>query len=97
LPAVCAVPADGVAVAVAAVAFWVGAVVWPIAAAGVSPAAAKAIAHPISLICTPDSAWNWRRGCASDFAGSIGAGFQSLKPVFHDVIWVSVEALRRAA
>jgi hypothetical protein len=30
------------------------------AAAGVSPAAAKAIAHPISLIFTPgDGIWSW--------------------------------------
>ena len=50
------------------------------AAAGVSPAAAKAIAHPISLICTPDSAWNWEaRMRARICDGSIGAGFRSLK------------------
>src|SRR4051812_5789100 len=45
--AFCAVPAGGVAAVVAA---GVGALAGVCAAAGVSPAAAKAIAHPISLI-----------------------------------------------
>src|SRR5437868_2091131 len=66
-----AVAAGGVAAvaagAAAAGAFWAGELAWAPAAAGVSAAAAKAIAHPISLICTPDSAWNWERGCAPRF------------------------------
>src|SRR6476619_1487104 len=50
------VPAVGVAAAPgAAEAFWAGALAVVCAAAGVSPAAAKAIAHPISLIFTPVS------------------------------------------
>ena len=57
LPGFCAVPAGGVAVVAAAGALGAGAV-WLMAAAGVSPAAAKAIAHPISLIFTPG--WNRR-------------------------------------
>src|SRR5215213_3718983 len=56
LPGFCAVPAGGVATLAAAEAFWLGALAGPCAAAGVSPAAAKAIAHPISLIEIPDSA-----------------------------------------
>ena len=51
--------AGGVLAAVWAAAVWLGALAGPCAAAGVSPAAANAIAHPISLIYTPDSAWNW--------------------------------------
>jgi hypothetical protein len=47
--------AAGVAagVAVVAEAVWLGALAGVCAAAGVSPAAAKAIAHPISLIKNP--------------------------------------------
>jgi hypothetical protein len=55
LPGFCAVPADGVTViegAVAAGVDWLGAFAGVCAAAGVSPAAAKAIAHPINLIFT---------------------------------------------
>src|SRR4051812_4511396 len=82
LVASCAVPAGGVAAGWAA-AVVAGAVVLGgvCAAAGVSPAAAKAIAHPISLIFPPGMRWDWRRECASpiDLLGSIGAGFPSLK------------------
>lgn len=96
----CAVPAGEGAVADGAEGtegFRVGAlaVVW--AAAGVSPAAAKAIAHPISLICTPDSAWNRERGCPPGFAGSIGAGFESLKRLIQLVVRRGVEGVRPAA
>jgi hypothetical protein len=85
LPAVWAVPAGGVAVEVEAVAFWAGALAVVCAAAGVSPAAAKAIAHPISLICTPDSVELGAR-MRTRFSGSIGAGFRTLKRLFQDVI-----------
>ena len=82
LAASCAVPAGGVAGAAAGAAWrrlggLAGACA---AAAGVSPAAAKAIAHPISLIFTPDMPWDWRREMrAPDLRGSIGAAFRSLK------------------
>jgi hypothetical protein len=55
-PGFWAVPAGGVTFtdgALAAELFWLGALAGVCAAAGVSPAAAKAIAHPISLIFTP--------------------------------------------
>jgi hypothetical protein len=48
-----AVGAGGVAAVAAAEAFWLGAPAGDWAAAGVSPAAAKAIAHPINLIDIP--------------------------------------------
>jgi len=50
------VPAGGVTFTDGALAWelvWLGALAGVCAAAGVSPAAAKAIAHPISLIVTP--------------------------------------------
>ncbi|HEX6603942.1 MAG TPA: hypothetical protein VF027_03560 [Sphingomicrobium sp.] len=69
----------------AAVAFWVGGLAGVCAAAGVSPAAAKAIAHPINLIFTPVTSLGLAaRGPAPpvDFAASIGAAFGSLKRLF---------------
>jgi hypothetical protein len=55
------------------------------AAAGVSPAAAKAIAHPINLIFTPDMHWDWKaRLRVPDLRASIGAAFRSLKRLFQD-------------
>jgi hypothetical protein len=57
----------------------------PWAAAGVSPAAAKAIAHPINLIFTPVTSLGLEaRGPAPpvDFAASIGAAFPTLKRLF---------------
>ena len=99
-PGFCAVPAGGVVLTegVAAVVLVVGEGAGAVAAAaGVSPAAAKAIAHPISLIDTPGSAWNWTRGCAPDLRGSIGAGFRSLKRVIQELTSDSVEGLRAAA
>jgi orotate phosphoribosyltransferase len=79
VPAFCAVPAGGLAVADGVEdKFWLGAIAGACAAAGVSPAAAKAITHPISLINLP-----CRDGTADAEAprlrGSIGAAFQSLK------------------
>ena len=54
------------------------------AAAGVSPAAARAIAHPINLIFTPVCIALGRRreNRAPDLAVSIGAAFPSLKQEF---------------
>jgi hypothetical protein len=51
------------------------------AAAGVSPAAAKAIAHPINLIFTPgDVVGIGKSRCAlPDFGASIGAAWPTLK------------------
>ena len=82
----CAVPAGGVAAAGAVVAAaWLGAGACATAAAGVSPAAAKAITHPISFIDTPDSVPGTGSAEARpDLAGSIGAAFWSLK---HDLGW----------
>jgi hypothetical protein len=58
LVASCAVPAGGVvAGAAASVVVGAGEADGVCAAAGVSPAAAKAIAHPISLIFTPGMRW----------------------------------------
>ena len=72
------------------------AVVW--AAAGVSPAAAKAIAHPISLIGTPGIAWNsGTRMRTFALRGSIGAAFQSLKRVFQHGMRRGVEGCGAAA
>ena len=85
LPAFCAVPAGGCAVVAAATTFWLGALAEAWAAAGVSPAAAKAIAHPNSLIETPDSGERPDAG-APDLRGSIGAAFQSLKRDFGQVL-----------
>jgi hypothetical protein len=52
-------------------------------AAGVSPAAAKAIAHPISLIHFPgDLSWDWQRETPRSCSPPpIGAAFGSLKHV----------------
>jgi hypothetical protein len=86
--------------AAAAGAFWAGALAVVCAAAGVSPAAAKAIAHPISLIFTPVSyALGRERETPRpiDFAVSISAGFQTLKRLFQDVIGLSVDGARAAA
>lgn len=48
--------------------------------AGVSQAAAKAIAHPIRFICTPgDYLEPETQVRAAEVSGSIGAGFRSLK------------------
>ena len=60
----------------------VAAVAWALAAAGVSPIAARAIAHPNSFIITPiDSVA--KEGPPmdgrSEFGGLIGGRFQSLK------------------
>src|SRR5204863_5095928 len=76
----CAVPAGGVAAGTAAAAVGLVELAGVCAAAGVRPAAAKAIAHPISLIFTPGMRWDWSRGCASpQLRGSIGAPFGRLK------------------
>src|SRR5690348_9875317 len=79
-PAVCAVPARGVAVTdglVAAELDWLGALAGVCAAAGVSPAAAMAIAHPISLICTPVPVIGAHeaRNCATGIWGLYKRGF----------------------
>jgi hypothetical protein len=52
-------------------------------AAGVSPAAAKAIAHPISLIHFPgDLSWDWKRESRAPLLPlPISAAFRSLKHV----------------
>jgi hypothetical protein len=77
-----AVPAGGVATAL----FWtgVGELGAGCAAAGVSPAAARAIAHPINLIFTPVCIALGRRreNRVPDLAASIGAAFPSLKQDF---------------
>ena len=82
LPGFWAVPACGVAAAL----LWtgVGALGADCATAGVSPAAARAIAHPINLIFTPVCIALGRRreNRAPDLAVSIGAAFPSLKPEF---------------
>jgi len=54
------------------------------AAAGVRPAAAKAIAHPISFIHNPGCVQrDWKRRFAlPDFGVSIGVGFRRLKHLF---------------
>jgi orotate phosphoribosyltransferase len=66
------------------------------AATGVSPAAAKAIAHPISLIYTPASAGTGTTD-AAPLAGSIGSGFVRLKRLPSLVIRRAVEGARRSA
>src|SRR4051794_1796831 len=91
LPAFCAVPAGGVGIVAGAVvvdAFCVGALAGACAAAaGVSQAAAKAIAHPIRLIFTPGMRWvSSARLRAPDLRASIGAALQSLKRLFRDVM-----------
>src|ERR1700760_4351160 len=79
LVASCAVPAGGVAVAEgAADAPWLGALPGAWAAAGVSPAAAKAITHPISLINIPCSGGTVNAE-APKLRGSIGGGSGRLK------------------
>ena len=73
----CAVPADGVACALVT-AGWVCA--WACAAAGVIPAKARAIAHPISFIFTPVTCIRTESATAPpEFRGLIGAGSRSLK------------------
>ena len=76
----CAVPAGGVA-AGAARAGRAGALAGAWAAAGVSPAAARAIAHPISLIFTPVTiiGSRKRRVALPDLRASIGAASGTLK------------------
>src|SRR5437764_9767823 len=90
LPGFCAVPAGGVAAA-AAGAFWVDEPAWASAAAGVSPAAAKAIAHPISLIDTPAVPGTGHADAHPDLGRSIGAGFAALKRVLQVVIRADVD------
>ena len=72
-------PADPGAAVIAAWS-WAGAgeLAGACAAAGVSPAAAKAIAHPISLIVSPCSGGT-ANAEAPRLRGSIGAAFRSLK------------------
>jgi hypothetical protein len=91
LPAFCAVPAGGAGIVAGAVlveAFWAGGLAGACAAAaGVSQAAAKAIAHPIRLIFTPGMRWvSSARLRAPDLRASIGAAFESLKRPFGDGI-----------
>jgi hypothetical protein len=58
----------------------VGVLVGVCADAGVSQAAAKAIAHPIRFICTPgDYLEPEAQVSATEVSGSIGVGFRSLK------------------
>src|SRR6478672_2910463 len=91
LAASCAVPAGGVAGAVAGAAFWAFGLGEPAgacaAAAGVSPAAAKAIAHPISLIFTPVACVGTgdARCRAPVLRVSIGAAFRTLKRLVRHV------------
>jgi len=87
LVASCAVPAGGVAV-VADETFSVGAVVgaWAAAAAGVSPAAAKAIAHPINLIISPDVLGTGNAAAPPGLAASISAAFDALKHLVQHVM-----------
>ena len=65
------------------------------AAAGVRPAAAKAIAHPISFIHNPGCVQrDWKRRFAlPDLRVSIGVGFESLKRL----IPTTVDGVFRAA
>ncbi len=51
----------------------------PGAAAGVSPAAAKAIAHPNNLIISPDVPGTGNAAAPPDLAVSISAAFRTLK------------------
>ena len=63
-------------------------------AAGVSPAAAKAIAHPINLIFTPIAFVRLERVTPRpDLPVSIGVGFGSLKRLS----WRGVEGVADAA
>ncbi|HEX3422987.1 MAG TPA: hypothetical protein VHS33_06265 [Sphingomicrobium sp.] len=65
--------------------FWAGALAGACAAAGVSQAAANAIAHPIRLITTPGNILEPETQVRASFAGSIGAAFESLKRLIqHD-------------
>lgn len=92
----CAVPAGGVAAlgcAAGGVPALGCAVVGELAGAcaaaadaGVSPAAAKAIAHPISLIRSPDVLGTGYRERGPASARSISAGFQSLKRVLEHLL-----------
>ena len=78
-----AVPAGGTVAGAAAVG-WAGGLCWAWAAAGISPAAAKAIAHPINLIFTPVTSLGLEVAGPRlpKIAVSIGAGFESLKRLF---------------
>jgi hypothetical protein len=60
---------------------WTDGLVCAWAAVGVSPAAAKAIAHPINLIFTPVSAYlgEVRDRASLEVERSIGAASESLK------------------
>src|SRR5438067_3608797 len=80
----CAVPAGGAGTVVAAVAVAAGELAGVCAAAGVSPAAARAIAHPINFIFTPvGTRWDGNARCrAPDLAASIGVAFRTLKQEF---------------
>src|SRR3954465_12052934 len=88
LVASCAVPAGGVAVVTAdGVGALAGGVAGPwAAAAGVSPAAAKAIAHPINLIGSPDVLGTGSAVAPSDLAASISAAFGTLKRLVQHVM-----------
>src|SRR6185503_11641454 len=77
----CAKPAGGAAFGWAATGALAGGGLAGVCAdAGVSQAAAKAIAHPIRFICTPgDYLEPEAQVRATAVSGSIGAGFRSLK------------------
>ena len=80
-PGACAKPAAGAVFGWAAAgALAAGALAGDCAAAGVSPAAAKAIAHPMYFISTPEVVLEPEtQDCAAGVGRSIGAGFRSLK------------------
>jgi len=81
----CAKPAAGAAVGWAAAGVLAaGALAGACAAASVSQAAAKAIAHPMCFISTPEAMLEPRtQDCADGVGRSIGAGFRSLKRLIH--------------
>ena len=82
----CAKPAAGAPVGWAAAGvIAAGALAGACAAAGVSPAAAKAIAHPMYFISTPEAMLEPKtQDCDAGVGRSIGAGFRSLKRLIGD-------------